>query len=66
MAKDTGTYVATRRERESVVIVLEDGSIVEVKVSRIKGNQVRLAFVAKRDIKILRSEIYKALEKCEE
>jgi carbon storage regulator CsrA len=45
--------VLTRRVGESILI----GDDVEVKVSEIGGGQVRLSFIAPRDVAIVRKEI---------
>ena len=45
--------VLTRRVGESILI----GDDIEVKVSEINGNQVRLWFVAPKEVPIMRKEI---------
>jgi carbon storage regulator CsrA len=49
--------VLTRKVNESVVVQKDDEVILNVKVSKIDRNQVRLAFDADKDIKIDREEV---------
>lgn len=49
--------VLTRKVNESVIIHKDDEVILNVKVSKIDRNQVRLAFDADKDIKIDREEV---------
>jgi carbon storage regulator CsrA len=49
--------VLTRKVNESVIIQKDDEVILNVKVSKIDRNQVRLAFDADKDIKIDREEV---------
>lgn len=49
--------VLTRKVNETVVVQKDDEVILNVKVSKIDRNQVRLAFDADKDIKIDREEV---------
>jgi carbon storage regulator CsrA len=46
----------TRRENESINLYTSDG-VVEIKVSKIRGNQTRIQIDAPKSISIARSEI---------
>jgi len=50
--------VLSRKAEESIII---DGSI-EVRVTRIEGDVVKLGIVAPRDISIYRKEIYDSIQ----
>lgn len=50
--------VLSRKQDEEVIIHKNDEIIMSIKVSKIDGNQVRLAFEANRDIEIDRNEVY--------
>ncbi len=56
--KEITTIVLTRKPGESIII----NDNIEVHVSKVKGNQVRIAVKAPRDIKIWREEIYKKIK----
>jgi len=45
--------VLARREKEGIVI----GDRITVKVVRIRGNQVRLAIEAPKEVRVLRTEL---------
>jgi len=48
--------VLSRRENESIVV----GDRITVKVVKIRGNQVRLAIEAPKEIRVLRTELVDA------
>ena len=48
--------VLSRREKEAIVI----GDRITVRIAEIRGNQVRLAIEAPREIRVLRSELVDA------
>jgi len=50
--------VLTRKLNESVVVHKNDGVVLEVKVSKIDRNQIRLAFDADEKVKIDRKEVF--------
>lgn len=50
--------VLTRKLNESVVVHKNDEVLVEVKVSKIDRNQIRLAFDADVKVKIDRKEVF--------
>ena len=50
--------VLTRKSNESVIV----GDNVEVKVLGIRGDQVSLGFVAPREMKINRKEVFDAIQ----
>lgn len=49
--------VLSRRELETVVILLPDGRQMTVKLQELRGNRARLSFDAPPDISIYRSEV---------
>lgn len=64
MSEEKGFLVITRREKESIVISFGDGQKVEIFITKIKGNQTRVALRASSDnVKISCGEPYKLLTK---
>lgn len=51
--------VLTRKINESIMI----GPNIEIRVTRIQGDSVRIAIIAPRDLDILRKEIFDAIAK---
>ena len=51
--------VLTRKSEQSVMI----GSLIEVKVLGIRGDQVSLGFVAPGEVGIYRREVYQAMQR---
>lgn len=49
--------VLSRREQETVVILLPDGREITVKLQELRGNRARISFDAPPDISIFRSEV---------
>jgi carbon storage regulator CsrA len=47
----------TRKPNESIVITTANGEVIEVIVTSIKGNQVRLGIAADDSVAILRAEL---------
>jgi len=47
----------SRKKRETVVLKLEDGRLIEVLVLEIRSGQVRLGFLADPKIVIVRKEL---------
>ena len=54
--------VVTRRPGESIVIELPSRELIEVKVVRVKGKQVRLATDAPKHLPVVREELLERLE----
>lgn len=54
-----------RRKHESIILTIGDVRI-EVYVSNVRGNNVRLSFDAPREVKIMRKEIQDAIDKKEQ
>lgn len=50
--------VLTRKLNEAVVVHKDDEVLLEVKVSKIDRNQIRLAFNADEKVKIDREEVF--------
>lgn len=50
--------VLSRRAGESVTI----GNDIVIKVVSVSGNQIRLGIVAPREVRVLREEIFKAIQ----
>jgi len=47
----------SRREGESIILFLQDGNTIEIRLSEISGTQARLSFDAPSDIQIYREEL---------
>ena len=54
--------ILTRRKKDSVVIHDDKGVICEVTVTSLGPKQCKLGFIANKDVKIDRKEIYKIKE----
>ena len=54
--------VLTRKTSESIVITLPDGTHIHVLVQEVRGDKVRLAFQAGKDVVIHRLEVFNAIE----
>jgi carbon storage regulator len=52
--------VLSRKKDEDVVIA---GGLITVKIIEIRGDKVRLGFVAPKDVDIYRKEIFDAIQK---
>lgn len=50
--------VLTRKEGEAIICTLEDGREIEITVTEINGNQVRLGIDAEQSINITRDELF--------
>ena len=50
--------VLTRRKQESVIIHMDDEIICKVTVTSLGNKQVKLAFEADEEIKVVREEIF--------
>lgn len=50
--------VLSRKINESIII----GDHIEIKVLSIEGDQVKLGIVAPKNVKVHRSEVYKAIQ----
>jgi carbon storage regulator len=51
--------VLTRKVGEEIVIA----DVITLKIQKIKGNQIQIAFEAPKDVEILRKEIYERKNK---
>ncbi len=49
--------VLTRRNGESLQIVTEDNEVTEIKVTNVRGGQVKIGFGAPPSCRILRQEL---------
>lgn len=58
---DMSRLVLTRKLNEEIVVHQKDEVLCSIKISKIDGKQVRLAFDADEQIKIDRKEIFKQL-----
>ena len=47
----------SRKENESIICILEDGREIEIFVSQIKNDQVRLSIGADKTINVVRDEL---------
>lgn len=54
--------VLSRKNGESVVVSLPDGRHMHVTVVEMRGDKVRLSFLADRDIVIHRLEVFNVIE----
>lgn len=54
--------VLTRRPEESIVITCPNGEVIKILITEIKGEKVRLAFDAARNITIHRTEVQEAIK----
>lgn len=51
-----GRVTITRRENERVILVLEDGRQVEIRLHELTSRQVRVSVLADKSIKIRRAD----------
>lgn len=58
MQNNMSRLVLTRKLDEEIIIHQQNGILCSIKVSKIDGKQVRLAFDADPEVKIDRKEIY--------
>lgn len=54
--------VLSRKENQSVIIPMDDGSQIEVMVVEIRGDKIRLGFSAPRGVPIHREEVWQAIQ----
>ena len=47
----------TRKEGESILLYLEDGNTIEIRLDETKGNQAKISLAAPKPVKILREEL---------
>lgn len=50
--------VLTRKQNESIIVIFNDGRLIELRISKIENDRVKLALDAPKDIRIFRKEIY--------
>jgi len=55
--------VLSRKAGEIIVIDLGNGKIIEISVQDIRGDKVRLGFVAPAEVPIHRQEVYEAIHR---
>ena len=57
-ANNMSRLVLTRKLNEEVVLHEDDNVLCSIKISKIDGKQIRLAFDADKNIRIDRKEVY--------
>lgn len=58
--------ILSRRNGEKILLSIEGRKPIEVVVSAIRGNVVRLGFEAEKDVVILREEVARVIQKAKE